>query len=68
MSMSTAPHDLAGIKHAFELGLILAALVLVAAAHGDTRPTRYFTTTAPDIAAIYTPGIAPLRVTATLRA
>jgi hypothetical protein len=37
MSTSTAPHDLAAIKHALELGLILAALVLAAAAHGDTR-------------------------------
>jgi hypothetical protein len=67
MSMSTAPHDLAGIKHALELGLILAVLVLAAAAHGDTRLAPDFTT-GPDIAAIYTPGIAPLRLTSTLRA
>jgi hypothetical protein len=42
MSMSTAPRDLAAIKHALELGLILATLiiatiVIVAAAHGDAR-------------------------------
>jgi hypothetical protein len=42
MSMSTAPRDLAAIKHALELGLILATLIiatimLVAAAHGDAR-------------------------------
>jgi hypothetical protein len=37
MSTSTALDDLAGIKHALELGLLLAALVLAAAAHGDTR-------------------------------
>jgi hypothetical protein len=48
MSTSTAPHDLASIKHALELGLILAALVLAAAAHGDTRPAPDFTP-APDI-------------------
>jgi hypothetical protein len=47
MSMSSAPHDLAAIKHALELGFILAALVLAAAAHGDTRP-------APDFAAAQT--------------
>jgi hypothetical protein len=40
MSMSTAPRDLAAIKHALELGLILATLIIatimiVAAAHGD---------------------------------
>jgi hypothetical protein len=27
MSISTAPRDLAALKHAFELGLILAALI-----------------------------------------
>jgi hypothetical protein len=61
MSTSTAPHDLAAIKHALELGFILAALVLAAAAHGDTRPAPYFTA-APDVAAIHTPGLAPLRL------
>jgi hypothetical protein len=61
MSTSTAPHDLAAIKHALELGLILAALVLAVAAHGDTRQAPDFTA-APDIAAIHTSGIAPLRV------
>jgi hypothetical protein len=30
MSMSTAPRDLAAIKHALELGLILATLVYIA--------------------------------------
>jgi hypothetical protein len=40
--MSTAPRDLAAIKHALELGLILAALIIatimiVAAAHDDAR-------------------------------
>jgi hypothetical protein len=28
MSMSTAPRDLAGVKHALELGLILATLII----------------------------------------
>jgi hypothetical protein len=42
MSMSTAPRDLAAIKHALELGLILAALIIatimiVAVAHDDSR-------------------------------
>jgi hypothetical protein len=42
MSMSTAPRDLAAIKHALELGLILATLIIatimiVAAAHDDAR-------------------------------
>jgi hypothetical protein len=42
MSMSTAPRDLAGIKHALELGLILATLIIatimiVAADHDDAR-------------------------------
>jgi hypothetical protein len=42
MSMSTAPRDLATVKHALELGLILATLIIatimiVAAAHDDTR-------------------------------
>jgi hypothetical protein len=39
MSMSTAPKDLAVIKHALELGLILASLIIATimmAAHGDT--------------------------------
>jgi hypothetical protein len=45
MSMSTAPRDLAAIKHALELGLILAALIvatimIVAAAHDDVRTLR----------------------------
>jgi hypothetical protein len=40
MSMSTAPRDLAAVKHALELGLILATLIIatimiVAAAHND---------------------------------
>jgi hypothetical protein len=42
MSMSTAPRDLAAIKHALELGLILATLIIatimiVMAARGDAR-------------------------------
>jgi hypothetical protein len=42
MSMSTAPRDLAAAKHALELGLILATLIIktimiVAAAHHDAR-------------------------------
>jgi hypothetical protein len=42
MSISTAPRDLAAIKHALELGLILATLIIVtimiiAAAHDDAR-------------------------------
>jgi hypothetical protein len=42
MSMSTAPRDLAAIKHALELGLILATLIIatimiVTAAHDDAR-------------------------------
>jgi hypothetical protein len=40
--MSTAPRDLAAIKRALELGLILAALIIatimiVTAAHDDSR-------------------------------
>jgi hypothetical protein len=54
MSTSTAPHDLAGIKHALELGLILSALILVAAAHGDTRQDPDFAA-APGIASTRTP-------------
>jgi hypothetical protein len=42
MSMSTAPRDLAAIKHELELGLILVALIIAAimiitAAHNDGR-------------------------------
>jgi hypothetical protein len=42
MSMSTAPRDLAAIKHALELGLILATLIIatimiVEAFHDDAR-------------------------------
>ena len=42
MSMSTGSRDLAAIKHALELGLILAALIIatimiVTAAHDDSR-------------------------------
>jgi hypothetical protein len=42
MSMSTASRDLAAIKRALELGLILAALIIatimiVTAAHDDAR-------------------------------
>jgi hypothetical protein len=42
MSMSTASRDLAAIKRALELGLILAALIIatimiVTAAHDDSR-------------------------------
>jgi hypothetical protein len=48
MSTSTAPHDLAA-RHALELGLILAALVLAAATHGGTRLATDFTA-APGIA------------------
>jgi hypothetical protein len=60
MSTSTAPHDLAGLKHAVELGLVLAALVLAAAAaHGDTRLDPDLTA-APDFASMHTPGIATL--------
>jgi hypothetical protein len=45
MSMSTAPRDVAAIKHALELGLILATLIIatimiVAAAHDDARKLR----------------------------
>jgi hypothetical protein len=45
MSMSTAARDLAAIKHALELGLILAILIIVtimivAAAHDDARKLR----------------------------
>jgi hypothetical protein len=39
MSTSTAQHDLVGIKHALELGLILAALVLAASAYAVARLT-----------------------------
>jgi hypothetical protein len=42
MSMSTAPRDLAALKHALELGLILATLIIatimfVTVAHDDAR-------------------------------
>jgi hypothetical protein len=57
MSTSTAAHDLAGIKHALELGLILGALVLAVAAHGETTLTCDFKA-APEIAAMHTPGSA----------
>jgi len=61
MYTSTAPHDLAGIKHALELGLVLAALVLAAAAHGGTRLAADFTA-APGIATMHTRGMATSRV------
>jgi hypothetical protein len=51
MSTSTAPHDLASIKHALELGLILAALVL--AARGSWRHETGRCLAAPGIAAIH---------------
>jgi hypothetical protein len=57
MSTSTAAHDLAGIKHALELGLILGALVLAVATHGETTLTCDFKA-APEIAAMHTPGSA----------
>jgi hypothetical protein len=60
MYTSTAPHDLAGIKHVLELGLVLAALVLAAAAHGGTSLAADFTA-APGIAAMHTRDIATLR-------
>jgi hypothetical protein len=60
MYTSTAPHDLAGIKDALELGVALAALVLAVAAHGGTRLAADFTA-APGIAAMNTQGIATLR-------
>jgi hypothetical protein len=53
MYTSTTPHDLAGIKQALELGLVLAALVLAPAGHGGTRPAADFTG-APGIAAMHT--------------
>jgi hypothetical protein len=49
MSMSTAPRDLAAVKRALELGLILATLIIatimiVAAARDDVRnPTPAIT-------------------------
>jgi hypothetical protein len=48
MSVSTAPRDLAAIRHALELGLILAVLIIatimiVMAVHADARKL------APDI-------------------
>jgi hypothetical protein len=46
---STAHRDLAAIKHALELGLILATLVLAAVAHGDTRQVVTDLTAAPRI-------------------
>jgi hypothetical protein len=53
MYISTARHDLAGVKHALELGVVLAALVLAVAAHGGTRLPADFTA-APGIAAMPT--------------
>jgi hypothetical protein len=52
MSMSTAPRDLAAIKYALELGLILATLIIatimiVTAAHDDARKLTPETTIGP---------------------
>jgi hypothetical protein len=60
MHTSTASHDLTAIKHALELGLILAAIVLAIAAHGGTRQSKSHTTPAYSIDADATPGIMTL--------
>jgi hypothetical protein len=52
MYTSRAPHDLAGVKHAMELGLVLAALVLAVAVHGGTRLAAGFAA-APGIATMH---------------
>jgi hypothetical protein len=63
MSMSTAPRDLAAIKHALELGLILATLIIatimiVTAAHGDARKLTSDITTGQGAAVMFTPALA----------
>jgi hypothetical protein len=65
MSMSTASRDLAAIKHALELGLILAALIIatvmiVTAAHDDARKLTSDITTGQRAAAMFTPALAML--------
>jgi hypothetical protein len=57
MYVSTAPHDLAGVKHASELGLVLAALVLAVAAYSRTRLAADFTA-APGVVMMHTRAIA----------
>jgi hypothetical protein len=51
MPTSTSSHDLTAIKHALELGFILAAIVLAIAAHGYTRQSQSHTTPARSIVA-----------------
>jgi hypothetical protein len=63
MSMSTAPRDLAAIKHALELGFILAALIIatimiVTAADGDARKLTPDITTGQGVAVMFTPALA----------
>jgi hypothetical protein len=63
MSISTAPRDLVALKHAFELGLILAALIIatimiVMAAHGDARKLTPDITTGQGAAVMSTPALA----------
>jgi hypothetical protein len=55
MLTSTISHDLAAIKHALELGLILAAIVLAIAAHGDTRQLESDLMAAQGIVAMHMP-------------
>ena len=63
MSMSTASRDLAAIKRALELGLILAALIIatimiVTAAHDDARQLTSDITTDQGAAVMFTPALA----------
>jgi hypothetical protein len=63
--MSTAPRDLAAIKHEFELGLILAALIIatikiVMAAGGDAGKLTPDITTGQGTAVMFTPAFAML--------
>jgi hypothetical protein len=65
MSISTAPRDLAAIKHALELGLIVAALIIatimiVTAAHGDAGKLTSDITTGLGVALMFTPAFAML--------
>jgi hypothetical protein len=63
--MSTAPRDLAAIKHELELGLILAALIIatikiVMAAGGDAGKLTPDITTGQGAAVMFTPAFAML--------
>jgi hypothetical protein len=60
MSISTAPRDLAAIKHALELGLILATLIIATAAHEGARKLTPEINTGQGGATMFTPALAML--------